>query len=128
MTDVDKLTRVYLKIKNRRSEIKREFEEEDNRLKDQQEQIKRALLNHCKEHNVDSVRTADGTFYRSIRSKYWTNDWESIYNFVLEHKVPELFSKSLNQTNVKQFLEEHPDLRPEGLNVDSEYVISVRKR
>ena len=128
MTDVDKLTRVYLKIKNRRSEIKREFEEEDNRLKDQQEQIKRALLNHCKEHNVDSVRTADGTFYRSIRSKYWTNDWESIYNFVLDHKVPELFSKSLNQTNVKQFLEEHPDLRPEGLNVDSEYVISVRKR
>jgi len=128
MTDVDKLTRVYLKIKNRRSEIKREFEEEDNRLKDQQEQIKRALLNHCKEHNVDSVRTADGTFYRSIRSKYWTNDWESIYNFVLDHKVPELFSKSLNQTNVKQFLEENPDLRPEGLNVDSEYVISVRKR
>lgn len=128
MTDVDKLTRVYLKIKNRRSEIKREFEDEDNRLKDQQEQIKRALLAHCKEHNVDSVRTADGTFYRSIRSKYWTNDWESIYNFVLEHKVPELFSKSLNQTNVKQFLEENPDLRPEGLNVDSEYVISVRKR
>ena len=47
--------------------------------------------------------------------------------FVIENKVPELFAKSLNQTNVKQFLEENPDKLPKGLNVDSEYVISVRK-
>jgi len=126
--DVEKLTRVYLRIKNTRSENKRAFEQEDNALMDQQEIIKRALLNYCKEHNVESVRTDSGTFYRSVRSKYWTNDWQSIYDFVLQHRVPEFFSKSLNQTNVKQFLEENPDLRPEGLNIDSEYVVSVRKR
>jgi hypothetical protein len=50
-----------------------------------------------------------------------------MYDFVLENNVPQLFAKSLNQSNVKQFLEENPDKLPKGLNVDSEYVISVRK-
>lgn len=47
---------------------------------------------------------------------------------MLQHSVPEFFEKRLNQTNVKQFLEENPDLQPAGLNIDSEYVISVRKK
>ena len=59
---------------------------------------------------------------------YWTNDWDSMYKFVLEHEALELFDKRLNQTHVKQFLEENPDLLPKGLNVNSEYVISVRKK
>ena len=29
---------------------------------------------------------------------------------------------------MKQFLEENPDLTPKGLNVDSEYVVTVRKK
>jgi hypothetical protein len=46
----------------------------------------------------------------------------------MKHNVPEFFEKRLNQANVKQFLQDHPDLIPEGLNVDSEYVVSVRKK
>ena len=34
----------------------------------------------------------------------------------------------LNQTNFKQFLEENPESKPEGLNIDSEYSIAVRKK
>jgi hypothetical protein len=29
---------------------------------------------------------------------------------------------------MKQFLEEHPELLPPGLNVDSEYTITVRRK
>jgi hypothetical protein len=46
----------------------------------------------------------------------------------MDHNLPEFFEKRLNQTNVRQFIEENPDLIPAGLNVDSEYVISVRKK
>ena len=125
---VDKLTAAYLKIKNKRSELKAEFDEKDSDLKEKQEQIKRALLDYCKEHGVESVRTEAGLFYRSIKTRYWTSDWDSIYQFVMENEVPQLFAKSLNQTNVKQFLEENPDLMPKGLNIDNEYVVSVRKK
>jgi len=39
-----------------------------------------------------------------------------------------LFEKRLNQTHMKQFLEENPDLVPMGLNVDAEYILTVRKK
>jgi len=128
MSDLDKLTKVFLKIKTKRNELSAQFKEEDGALQEQQDTIKRALLDHCKEHEVESVRTSEGIFYRTVRTRYWTSDWESMYGFIAEHSVPEFFEKRLNQGHVKQFLEENPESVPPGLNVDSEYVISVRRK
>ena len=50
-----------------------------------------------------------------------------MYQFIQEHNVPEFLEKRLNQSNVKQFLQENPDDIPDGLRADSEYVITVRK-
>ena len=93
-----------------------------------QDLIKNALLDYCENHKVESVRTSEGLFFRTSKVKYWTSDWERMYEFILKHDIPELLDKRINQTNLKQFLEENPDVMPEGLNIDNEYVISVRKK
>lgn len=125
---VEKLTKVFIKIRDKRAEIKAQFEKEDEKLEKQLTEIKRALLDYCKSQGVESVRTPAGIFYRSIKTRYWTNDWESMNKFILEHSIPEFYEKRLNQTSVKQYLEENPDVLPPGLNVDNEYVITVRKK
>ena len=125
---VDKLVNAYAKIRDKRSELSAKFKEEEGALREKQDKIKLALLEYCKEHEVDSVRTASGLFYRTVKQRYWTSDWESMHKFVMENEVPEFFEKRLNQTHVRQFIEENPDLVPAGLNVDSEYTISVRKK
>ena len=125
---VEKLVKAYVNIRSKRSELKAQFAEEDDKLASKQDKLKRALLDHCKEHNVDSVKTSSGLFYRTIKSRYWTNDWGSMHKFIMDHNLPEFFEKRLNQTHVRQFLEENPDQMPLGLNVESEYVISVRKK
>ena len=124
---LEKLTRVYLKIKAKRSELAAKFKDTDGDLQSQQEAIKKALLDHCKEHEVESVRTSEGLFYRTVKTRYWTSDWDSMYKFIAEQEVPEFLEKRLNQGNVKQFLEENPESVPPGLNVDSEYMISIRR-
>jgi hypothetical protein len=126
--DLSKLVKVYGKIRAKRSELSAKFKEEDEVLKEKLEKVKKVLLDYCEENGVESVRTADGLFYRSVKTRYWTSDWESMYKFVLDNEVPEFFDKRLNQTNVRQFLEENPDLVPMGLNADSEYILSVRKK
>lgn len=125
---VEKLVGAYTKIREKRSEISAKFKEEDGILAEQQDKIKRALLDYCKDQGVDSVRTATGLFYRTVKQRYWTSDWSSMHSFIMDHNLPDFFEKRLNQTNVRQFIEENPDLIPAGLNVDSEYVISVRKK
>ena len=124
---VDKLTKVYLKIRQKRQELATEYKAQDEKLTKQMDLVKRELLSYCKEHNVESVKTTEGTFYRQVKRRYWTSDWESMYKFVLDNQVPEFFDKRLNQSNVRQFLEENPEMVPPGLNVESEYTVSVRK-
>ena len=125
---VEKLTKAYIKIREKRAELSASFKDEDAKLADKMNTIKRALLDHCEEHSVESVRTTEGLFYRTVKQRYWTNDWEQMHQFIMEHQVPELLEKRLNQTHMRQFLEENPDVLPKGLNVDSKYAISVRKK
>jgi hypothetical protein len=133
MSEVDdglaqKLTRIYLKIRDEKARVSAEFKKKEDDLNQQLDKVKAALLDFCKEQGVDSVKTSEGLFYRSVKTRYWTSDWEAMHQFVMEHNVPEFLEKRLNQTNVKAFLEENPDVVPKGLNVDSEYIISVRKK
>ena len=131
MSDVpnaEKLTAVYLKIKDKRAELSADFKEKDAEIVEQLDKVKKALLDYCEEQGVNSVRTSAGLFYRSAKTRYWTSDWSSMHDFILENEVPELLDKRVNQSNMKQYLEENPDLVPKGLNVDSEYVVSVRRK
>jgi len=133
MTDTEqgmltKLTRTYIKIRDKRNEVKAAFDEEYERLSEQQDLIKQKLMDHCKEHGVESVKTGAGLFYRTTKTKYWTNDWEQMHQFILEHKVPELLERRVSQKAIAQYLEENPDKLPKGLNSVTEYTINVRKK
>jgi len=125
---IEKLVKVYIKMRDKHTEMSREYQEQEKQLKDKMAKIKEALLDHCKEHNVDSVRTGEGLFFRTVRQNYWTSDWESMGKFVVEHNAPELLEKRLHQGNIKQFLEENPNLLPPGINVDSEYSVTIRRK
>ena len=125
--DLGKLTTIYIKIRDKRAENKREFEEADADLKEQMEVLETQMLDVCKEMNADSIRTPHGTIIRSVKSRYWTNDWDSMYTFIEEQGAFGLLEKRLHQTNMKDFLIENPDLLPAGLNVESSYSVVVRR-
>ena len=125
--DLDQLTAIYLKIRDTRAENKREFENVDKDLEEQQKMLAEQMLDSCKELGADSIKTPHGTIIRSVKSKYWTGDWDSMYTFIKKHDAFGLLEKRLHQTNMKDFLNENPDALPMGLNVESEYTIVVRR-
>jgi sugar phosphate isomerase/epimerase len=125
--DLDKLTQIYIKIRDARADNKRAFEAQDKELEEQMQTLSGQMLDTCKDMNADSIRTPHGTIIRTVKSRYWTNDWDSMYSFIEEHSAFGLLEKRLHQTNMKDFLFENPDVLPMGLNVDSEYTVSVRR-
>ena len=124
----EKMTSAFIKIRAERAALSAKFKVEEDKLVRQQDILKRALLDYCENHGLESVRTSAGLFFRSSKTKYWTSDWEAMHKFIMEHKVPEFLDKRLNTTNIKQFLEENPNTIPDGLKIDKEFVISVRKK
>jgi hypothetical protein len=123
----DKLVDIYIKIRDKRDELKRQFEEEYAKLEEQLSIISGEMLEVCKENNADSIKTPVGTIMRRVDTRFWTNDWDSFYEFVQENDAYGLFEKRIHQGNMKQFLEENPDLLPKGLMSDSKYKITVRR-
>jgi hypothetical protein len=125
---LEKLVKTYIKINQVRAEIKARFEEEDKALKAKTDAIKAALLQHCKDHEVESVRTNEGTFFRTVKTQYWTSDWSSLHNFVLENRIPDILEKRINQGNMKAWIEQNPDSLPAGLNITQEYSVTIRRK
>jgi len=126
-TTTDKLAEVYIKIRDKRAELKEQYEAEDEGLKAQQEMLAEKMLDLCKDLNADSIKTPAGTIIRKVDTRYWTTDWDSMYQFIQENDAYPLLEKRLHQTNLKQFLEENPDLLPAGLQADSKYTVVVRR-
>ena len=125
--NVSDLAAVYIKIRDRRADLKKQFEAGDKDLEDQQNLLAERMLDICKDMDADSIRTPHGTIIRSVKSRYWTNDWDSMYSFIEEQGAFGLLEKRLHQTNMKDFLSENPDVCPQGLNVESQYTVVVRR-
>jgi ribosomal protein L4 len=124
---LDRLAKIYRKIRSEITTLTQEYDGKVEALKAQQEEIKNAMKDMMKTMGVTSVRTAQGTVVLSVKTRYNTQDWDSFKKFVVEHDAVDLLEKRIAQTNMNQFLEENPGLVPPGLNSTSEYDISVRK-
>jgi predicted secreted Zn-dependent protease len=129
MTDMkaDGLVLAYRKIRDAINEKEEAHKEEIADLKAQQDVLSAALLDLCNEQNLDSIRTPAGTVTRTVNTRYWTNDWESMYEFIRENEAMHLLEQRIHNGNMKQFLNENPDDLPVGLQADTKYVVRVRK-
>jgi enamine deaminase RidA (YjgF/YER057c/UK114 family) len=123
----EKLVQTYIKIRDAKDMMVREHEAKLKELTDQMEVIEQELLELCKTTGQDGGKTAFGSFTRTVKSRYWTSDWDSMYRFIKEHDAPELLERRIAQGNIKEFLETNPDVRPEGLNIDTRYAVTVRR-
>lgn len=125
--DLNKLIQTYVKIRDAKAKLQAEVSEREKKLENDLRIVRAALLKYMGDSGLDSVRSEAGLVYRTLKTRYWTSDWESMHRFIIENELPEFLEKRLNQGAVKSFLEENPEHVPPGLNVDSEYTVTVRK-
>lgn len=125
--DLNKVARAYIKLRNKRAELKSAFDEQDAGLKEKQAQLEAAMLQHFNANNVESVRTTAGTIYRQIDVKPSCQDWQAFYGWVKDHDGFDFLEQRLKKATIKQFMEVHDGALPPGVSVHQEYVVRVRK-
>ena len=126
--NAEQLVTIYIKMRDARQKLQKEFDSADGRIKEQQDQVTQALLELCKDTGADGLRTGAGNVFRTVKTRYWTSDQKSLKEFILDNDAFELLENRIHQTNMKDFLEEHPDKFPKGLNIDSRYSVTVRRK
>jgi hypothetical protein len=128
MMNAEQLVTVYIKMRDALVKLQREFDEKEGAIKAQQDIITQALLEMCKEMGAEGLRTPAGSVFKTIKTRYWTSDWGSMKQFIKDNDALDLMEQRVHQTNMKNFLEENPTLMPPGMNVDSRYSITVRRK
>lgn len=125
---VDKLSAAYLKIRDQREALKRKYEEDDAILLGDMNQIEDALLLALREAEADSISTPTATVIRRVSKRYNPTNWDAVYQMIHRHQAYGVLHKRVHDTNMREFLEQNPDEHPAGLNVDSSYAVTVRRK
>lgn len=128
MIDMDDLSQQYLRLRQKRELLKERFLSEDGELEKAMAEIEEQLLNTLNESNSNSMSTNSAVIMRSVRKRYMPTNWDAVYKLIDKHKAFGLLEKRVHNGNMKDFLEEHPDEYPAGLNVDSRYAVTVRRK
>lgn len=124
---LEELVAVYLKMRTAIEEREEEHKKAISALKEDFDIVANKLLSICQELGVDSLKTAAGTVSRRVATRYWTNDWESMYKFIEKHGAPYLLERRIHNGNMHSFLEDNPEVMPVGLQADHKYTVQVRR-
>lgn len=127
MIPLDKLAKIYRKIKAEIDALTQEYDTKIEQLKAQQDELRFAMKDQMKALGVKSVSTAFGTVSMINKTRYSTEDWDSFKKFIVENDVVDLLEKRIAQTNMARYLEENPGSVPPGLNAFSDFEIRVTK-
>jgi phage host-nuclease inhibitor protein Gam len=125
--NAEKLVAAYIKIRDAKAALEEEYEAKLAKLNTDMEAIESALLELCKVNGQDGGKTKHGSFTRTVTTRYWTNDWHNMRQFIKEHDALDLMEQRIHQSNMKEFLKANPDARPPGLNADARWRITVRR-
>jgi hypothetical protein len=126
--DADKLVAAYIKMRDAKEALTREYDLKVEAIKVQMDKVEEALLELCKSTGQDGGKTLHGTFTRTVKTRYTTTNWDAMRRFIKEHDAIDLLEQRISQLKMKQFLSENPGLLPEGLNVDARYAVVVRRK
>lgn len=120
---IDQLVAVDRKMNERLTELQTQMDA----IEEQRSAVRDTILKIMNEQNATSISTAHGTVSRTVKNRYWTNDWTVLHQYILEHGAVDLLEKRVHQTNMKEWIDAHPNDYPPGLNVDREFSITIRK-
>jgi len=125
--NLNKVVSAYLKLRDTIEQKEEQHKAEMQELKEEFEAIGSILLDHCNERNIDGFRSPVGTVSRRISTRYWTSDWDSMYQFIKQHDAPFLLEQRIHTSNMREFLENNPDVLPVGLQAERKFTVQVRK-
>ena len=124
---LDRLAKVYLKMRGRLGEITKAYESEAEDLKAKQHEVALAMKDIMQATGQKSAKTDHGTIILSTKTRYVAQDWDAMKRFIIDHDAVDLLEKRIAQKAMSEFLNDNPGVVPPGLNTMTEVDVSVRK-
>ena len=126
--DLEELSQRYLTLRRDRDILKERYVEQDSVLEKEMAEIENVMIEQLNANNATSMNTKSATILRRVTKRYNPTNWDSVYALIEKHKAFGLLHKRIHDGNMATFLEEHPEEYPAGLNLDSRYAVTVKRK
>ena len=125
---LDELIEKYIKIRDRKSQLKKAYEVEAGKLDEVLTKMEAVILRTFETTGQDSAKCATGTAYMASRTSATVASRDDFLAWVLaEPEERAIFLENrVNKTAVEHYKAETEDLPP-GVNWRSEVVVNVRR-
>jgi len=124
---VEEVMEKRIVLRDKRSELKKDFDEENTKLKDGEEQCEVWLLKRARELGVSSFKCDGiGTAFRSIDMKVSCADWNTFHDWILVTQNIDALERRVSRKFIQEYRKEESDLPP-GVNIFEEEHMTVRR-
>ena len=123
---MEELVEKYIELRDAKAKITADYKAKAAVLDASLDKIEGVLLLQFQEQGMESVRTKNGTAYKSNRASATVADWDNVLSFIQENELWNMLEHRVSKQAVEQFKEAHGELPP-GINWREEIVINVRR-
>ncbi len=123
---IDKLCVAYVRIRDERDRLRKEYKEKDAELEAKLDKLEEALKAEMDKLGVESLRTPHGTAFKTFKDYVTIESWESFFAWMLKEKAYHFLTRSVAKSAVKEYLTETERLPP-GLRYERELEVQVRR-
>jgi hypothetical protein len=125
--DIEKLVSSYIQLRDRKAQIKKEYDGKVAKVDEVLDKIEVTLLKYFQDSGgIDSVKTASGTAYTSSRVSAKVADWDQFIAFVKAGENWDFLERRCSKEAVEQFKAAHEDLPP-GVSWSETLTVNVRR-
>jgi hypothetical protein len=123
----DELIGRYIELRDQIADMKKEYEAKVKPLNEFMQVIASKMLGDMHDSGQKSLKTDRGTAFIKESTFVGVSDWEAALNYIRENEAYDLLTKAVNKTAVKEYLEEHEDIPPPGVNITLKNEVQFRK-
>lgn len=115
-----------LALREQRAKLKKEFEEQDRKLREMYERGENWLLKHLQDTGHKSFKVDGATVFTKVNNRYSFGDWTAFSEWVKQTGEVELLQHRVSSTNMETFTKENGELPP-GIKKDPVVSVNIRK-
>jgi hypothetical protein len=125
--------REYVKSRDEIERLEAELAEQLKEVKKVQKLREQWMLGELQKGEQESVRTDEGTVYRSVKESVKVDDWDSFLDFVRTNESWEFLNHAANKTACLEVMGERvkgkgrPNPPPKGISYNAFETVGVRR-
>lgn len=126
MINIDEVIAAYIKLREKRAQIKAEAEAKAEELLGKMTKLESFLKEQADAQGVTSFKTRHGTAFLTTVDFATVADWDAMLKFVRENEAFDMFEKRVSKAAVRGYIEQLNRVPP-GVNYGTRIEVNVRK-